>query len=63
LRERAERGLSFALIGDLGYTLNAEPLGFVVHDGDLGLPPNGGGYAGEPYGEGPELVLRFDAAR
>ena len=22
-----------------------------------------GGYTGEPYGEGPELVLRFEAAR
>jgi len=45
---------SFALIGDLGYrpaqepmvdnvmrALNAEPLAFVVHDGDLGSPPNG----------------------
>ena len=45
---------SFALIGDLGYTraqepqvdnvlraINAEPLAFVVHDGDLGSPPNG----------------------
>ena len=45
---------SFALIGDLGYTpaqepmvdnlmreLNTEPLAFVVHDGDLGSPPNG----------------------
>jgi len=46
--------LSFALIGDLGYTreqepmvdrvfaaLQREPLAFVVHDGDLGSPPNG----------------------
>jgi hypothetical protein len=46
--------MSFALIGDLGYTpeqepmvnrvfadLNREPLAFVVHDGDLGSPPNG----------------------
>ena len=45
---------SFALIGDLGYTraqeplvdnvlrdINAEPLAFVVHDGDLGSPSNG----------------------
>lgn len=45
---------SFALIGDLGYLpaqepqvdnvlreINAEPLAFVVHDGDLGSPPNG----------------------
>ena len=45
---------SFALIGDLGYTpaqeplvenvlreINAEPLAFVIHDGDLGSPPNG----------------------
>jgi len=45
---------SFALIGDLGYTpaqepqvdnvlreINAEPLAFVVHDGDLGSPRNG----------------------
>ncbi|HSU77382.1 MAG TPA: hypothetical protein VLI89_09930, partial [Burkholderiales bacterium] len=45
---------SFALIGDLGYTpaqeplvdnvlreINATPLAFVAHDGDLGSPPNG----------------------
>src|ERR671934_1295173 len=45
---------SFALIGDLGYTpaqepmvenvlrdINGESLAFVVHDGDLGSPPNG----------------------
>ena len=46
--------MAFALIGDLGYTreqepmvdrvfadLNRERLAFVVHDGDLGSPPNG----------------------
>jgi hypothetical protein len=49
-----EGDFSFGLIGDLGYTpaqqplvdnvfaaLNAEPLAFVVHDGDLGSPRNG----------------------
>src|SRR5205085_7073864 len=45
---------SFALIGDLGYMpaqepmvdrvlrdINGQALAFVVHDGDLGSPPNG----------------------